>query len=97
MQVLMWILRIYSWIIIVWALSSWVQQTPQVIRDLLWYAAWPVYKSFGWARIGNLNLAPIIALVLLMWADSYLRNRSGQGMPEVIEPGSDKEQSAGAG
>lgn len=97
MQVLMWIVRIYSWVIILWALSSWVSGTPQFINDLLWYAAWPVYKAFGWARIGNLNLAPVIALILLWWADSYLRNRSGQGMPGMIETGEDEERSAGAG
>lgn len=86
MRVLLWIVRIYSLLIILWALSSWFGGIPNPVGQWLSYLMAPIWFLFGWARIGSLSLAAVIALLLLYALESWLRKRVGESEAGPAEP-----------
>ena len=66
------VIRIYWWVVIAWALSTWFPILPAPLTSILWTLTWPVWKLFGWAQLGAFNLGPVIFLLLLWFVDSWL-------------------------
>ena len=75
MKVLLWVVRIYSWLIIAWALSSWFGGFPQPVGGALNWLMSPIWLLFSWAGVGYVNFGAIIVLLLLWWFEEWLKKR----------------------
>ncbi len=75
MREMLWIVRAYSLIIIVWALSQWAGGFPPPFNGWLHLIVAPVWLLFGWAQLGPFSFAAIIALILLFTLEAWLRQR----------------------
>lgn len=67
----------YMWVIIIAALISWVQPDPyNPIVTILYKLAAPAYKliSFIPTRIGSIDLAPLIIIILLQFISILIGN-----------------------
>lgn len=67
----------YMWVIIIAALISWVQPDPyNPIVVILYKLAAPAYKliSFIPTRIGSIDLAPLIIIILLQFISILIGN-----------------------
>ena len=71
------LINAYMWIIIIAALISWVQPDPynQVVQ-LLYKLAAPAYRliSFIPTRIGSVDLAPLVIIILLQFLSILIGN-----------------------
>ena len=88
MRVLLWIVRIYIGVIILWAISTWFGGFPPPLSTWFYWLTWPVWKLFGWAQVGMLNLGGVIALVLLFALEEWLKRQLGgvkRGEPPTLE------------
>lgn len=101
MKLLFWIVRIYTGLLILWALSSWFGGLPLPLGAWLNWLMWPVWKLFGWAVIGNIYLGGVIAFIILMWIGDTLGKKAypraalaPQPAQEVSPPPSDRSDSA---
>jgi uncharacterized protein YggT (Ycf19 family) len=75
MRILLWIVRIYIGVIILWAVSSWFGGLPAPLSQWLHWLTWPVWRLFGWAQLGMLNLAGVIALVILFALEEWFKKQ----------------------
>ena len=75
MKVLLWIVRVYTWLIIIWALSTWFGGFPQPINNLLTLLVWPVWWPFSWLRIGPVGLGAVVGLLLLFALEGWLKKQ----------------------
>ena len=73
---IIWVLRIYQWAIIAYAVSTWVGIVipfPQGYWSFWYYLMYPVNFLFGWAHIGFIGLGVFIAYFLLSFLISWLQ------------------------
>lgn len=82
MKLLLVLVRIYTAIIVVWALTSWIGGLPNPLGTALHWLCAPVWWCFGWAQLGNINFAGVIALVLLFLAEERLKRKLQPTAPE---------------
>jgi hypothetical protein len=75
MREALWIVRVYSLIIMFWAVSMWFGGLPNPPGEWLHLIVAPVWLIFGWAQIGPFSFAAIIALIVLFTLESWLRQR----------------------
>ena len=75
MRALLTVVRFYIIMLIIWALSSWFGGFPQPIGGWLSWLMSPVQRLFGWAVIGNIYLGAVLALVVLLLLESWLKKR----------------------
>ena len=71
------IINAYMWVIIIAALISWVQPDPyNPIVQILYKLAAPAYKliSFIPTRIGSIDLAPLVIIILLQFISILIGN-----------------------
>ena len=71
------IIHAYMWVIIIAALVSWVQPDPyNPIVQILYKLAAPAYKliSFIPTRIGSIDLAPLVIIILLQFISILIGN-----------------------
>lgn len=71
------IINAYMWVIIIAALVSWVQPDPyNPIVQILYKLAAPAYKliSFIPTRIGSIDLAPLVIIILLQFISILIGN-----------------------
>ena len=76
-QVAQIIINAYMWIIIIAALISWVQPDPyNPLVQLLYKLAAPAYRliSFIPTRIGSVDLAPLVLILLLQFLSILIGN-----------------------
>jgi uncharacterized protein YggT (Ycf19 family) len=78
MRIVLWLVRIYSAVLIAWALSSWFGGFPEPIGGWLNVLVAPVVRLFGWAAVGPLSLAVVIPLMILYYVEGWLKRRLGQ-------------------
>ncbi|TKX30940.1 YggT family protein [Campylobacter estrildidarum] len=74
-QVLQIIINIYTWIIVITALLSWVNPDPyNPIVQILYKLSYPAYALVRKipTRIGNIDLAPLIILLALQFLSFFL-------------------------
>lgn len=73
---LLWILRGYSLLVIVWALLSWFP-LPLVsdIRGIIGYAVAPAVNLFSFANIGPISLAPWCVILIVMGLERLVFNK----------------------
>jgi uncharacterized protein YggT (Ycf19 family) len=65
---ILWILRIYSILIIIWAVMTWIPGlSGSSFHHYLGMPIWPVLQVFKWASIGFIGLQAVIVL-LILWA-----------------------------
>ena len=81
MKILIWVLKIYLWIIFAWVIMSWLSFIPGVplLRSLLGVVVWPVIAPFSFLNFGGLSIAPMIPAFLLYWLIGYLENNYSTG------------------
>ena len=71
------LINAYMWIIIIAALISWVQPNPyNPIVQLLYKLAAPAYRliSFIPTRIGSVDLAPLVIIIILQFINILITN-----------------------
>ena len=71
------LINAYMWIIIIAALISWVQPNPYNPRvQLLYKLAAPAYRliSFIPTRIGSVDLAPLVIIIILQFINILITN-----------------------
>ena len=71
------LINAYMWIIIIAALISWVQPDPyNPIVQLLYKLAAPAYRliSFIPTRIGSVDLAPLVIIIILQFLNILITN-----------------------
>ncbi len=71
------LINAYMWIIIIAALISWVQPDPyNPIVQLLYKLAAPAYRliSFIPTRIGSVDLAPLVIIIILQFINILITN-----------------------
>ncbi|ECP9538341.1 YggT family protein [Campylobacter jejuni] len=76
-QVLQIVINIYTWIIIITALLSWVNPDPyNPIVQILYKLNYPAYALVRKipTRIGNIDLAPLIIVLALQFLGIFLGN-----------------------
>ncbi|MEA8961288.1 YggT family protein [Campylobacter jejuni] len=76
-QVLQIVINIYTWIIIITALLSWVNPDPyNPIVQILYKLSYPAYALVRKipTRIGNIDLAPLIIALALQFLGIFLGN-----------------------
>ncbi len=76
-QVLQIIINIYTWIIVITALLSWVNPDPyNPIVQILYKLSYPAYALVRKipTRIGNIDLAPLIIILVLQFFSIFLNN-----------------------
>lgn len=81
MKAIIWILKIYLWILFAWVIMSWLFMIPGMaqLRSLLGTIVWPVVAPFSFLKFGGISLAPIIPAFLLYWIIGYLETNYGEG------------------
>jgi len=93
MRVLLWIVRIYEYWMIAWALMSWIPGVAgSPFHQLIGIPIIPVLNLFSFLHLGPIGLQAIIPLALLMTADQFLTNRvqaaqgaaAGQPLPRQM-------------
>lgn len=75
------LINAYMWIIIIAALISWVQPDPyNPIVQILYKLAAPAYKlvRFIPTRIGSIDLAPLIIIIILQFISILIGNLAGR-------------------
>jgi hypothetical protein len=73
---LLWLLRGYMALVVVWALLSWIPlQFVGPIRSIIGYAVVPVVNLFSFASFGGISLAAVIVLVILSAAERAVFNK----------------------
>ncbi|TQR34720.1 YggT family protein [Campylobacter sp. MIT 99-7217] len=76
------LINAYMWVIIIAALISWVSPDPyNPIVQILYKLAAPAYRlvSFIPTRIGSIDLAPLVIIIILQFI-SILLGRLSQGI-----------------
>ncbi|AXP08611.1 YggT family protein [Campylobacter hepaticus] len=76
-QIVQIIINIYIWIIIITALLSWVNPDPyNPIVQILYKLSYPAYNLVRKipTRIGSIDLAPLIIVLILKFLDIFLQN-----------------------
>lgn len=71
------IITAYMWVIIIAALVSWVQPDPyNPIVQILYKLAAPAYKLIRFipTRIGSIDLAPLVIIILLQFISILIGN-----------------------
>jgi YggT family protein len=63
---LLWAIRVYSFVVILWALLSWFP-IPAIaaIRNVIGYAVVPVVNLFSFANFAGVNASAVIVLLIL--------------------------------
>jgi uncharacterized protein YggT (Ycf19 family) len=85
-RVLLWIVRIYIGLIIIWAVSSWFGGLSAPLGMWLDWLVWPVWNLLGWAQLGMINLAGVIALVILFAIEEWLKKQVAAERPGEPPP-----------
>jgi uncharacterized protein YggT (Ycf19 family) len=81
---LLWGLRIYSFIIIAWVLLSWIPiPAVNAVRNILGYAVVPVVNLFSFAYFGGVSASAMIALLLLYFAERAVFNKIVKDNPHL--------------
>lgn len=76
MVMLLWLVRIYSALVIVWTLLSWVPlQIVGQLRYWLGFAVNPVVDLFGFAQLGPVSFAPWIVVMLCFGLERLIFNK----------------------
>lgn len=71
------VISIMYWVLLIWVVLSWLVMFRVMAPDnpgfyLFSQMAYPVLKPFRWARIGMLDLSPIVAILVLDFAGRHL-------------------------
>lgn len=90
MRALLWVVRIYIWLIIIWAVSTWLGGFPGAVGRFLDILMWPAWGPFGWARLGFVGLGPVVVLLVLFAVEGWLKRQIGG--EEKVEPPSAAEE-----
>ena len=92
-QALIWALRIYKWLIIVWAVMTWIPGlSGSAIHDILGLPILPLMKLFSWASIGPIGLGAVIIILGVNWLEGWLIQKymphetAPEPQPEPAEP-----------
>lgn len=79
------LISIMYWVLLIWVVLSWLVMFRVMAPDnpgfhVFSQMALPILKPFRWARIGMLDLSPIVAILALDFAGRYLI----QGLQSLI-------------
>lgn len=69
---------IFGWVIASWFIIFGIISPANPVIGFLSQIVMPILKPFRWARIGMIDLAPIVAILALDLAMTVLRNILGQ-------------------
>lgn len=73
---LLWILRLCSALVIIWALLSWIPlDIAAQLRGILGYVVAPVVNLFSFASLGPISFAPWIVVLILMGLERLVFNK----------------------
>ncbi|MCB1186977.1 YggT family protein [bacterium] len=101
MKALIWILRIYFYIIVAWVLLSWLGGIPAIatLRNLIGIIVEPVVRPFYFLSFGGLSIAPMVPAFIIWTLIGYLERSvatSGSTYPQFRdEPADDRRDSDG--
>lgn len=76
-EIIQYIIQIYTWVIIITALISWVNPDPyNPIVQILYKLSAPAYNLVRKipTRIGNIDLAPLIIVLVLQFLNIFISN-----------------------
>lgn len=65
-------LKILYWSVVLYILMSWVISRPNKFFLTIKQVVDPILRPFRWARIGMIDLSPIIALLILDFGRAFL-------------------------
>ncbi len=87
MVALYWIVRIYKYLLIAWALMTWIPGLRgSAFHTLLGIPVRPVLAPFDFLTVGGIGLGPIIPLLVLNYLEDWLGQHSGAiSSKEVVE------------
>ena len=67
-----------SWVVLIWVLMSWFSSAASPLGQRLSGVITPLLAPFRWARLGMIDLSPLVLLLVLNFgtqiATHYLRN-----------------------
>ena len=66
------LIRIFYWIMIVYIISSWIFFRPNRFTSFIQQIVAPILFPFRWAKIGGVDLSPIIALLMIEFLGTIL-------------------------
>lgn len=76
-EILQIVINIYTWVIVITALISWVNPDPyNPIVQILYKLSAPAYNLVRKipTRIGNIDLAPLIIILILQFLNIFISN-----------------------
>lgn len=76
-EIIQYVIQIYTWVIIITALISWVNPDPyNPIVQILYKLSAPAYNLVRKipTRIGNIDLAPLIIVLILQFLNIFISN-----------------------
>jgi uncharacterized protein YggT (Ycf19 family) len=81
---LLWAIRVYSLVVIVWALLSWFP-IPAIaaIRNVIGYAVAPVVNLFSFVNFGGINASAAIVLLILYGLERAVFNKIIKDNPHL--------------
>ena len=84
MRILLTIIRIYIWIIVAWAIMTWIPGlSGSAFHNFIGLPVVPVLNLFSFARIGFIGLQAIILIGILWliesWLEKKLKEQEGAG------------------
>lgn len=71
-------IQLCYWSLIIWVLSSWLILFGVISHDspifrIMTQVVQPILKPFAWARIGMLDLSPLVAIVVLSYVAGLIQ------------------------
>jgi uncharacterized protein YggT (Ycf19 family) len=81
---LLWAIRIYSFVVIAWALLSWIP-LPFIgtVRNVLGYAVVPVVNLFSFANFGGVSASAVIVVLILYGLERLIFNKILKDNPHL--------------
>lgn len=66
--------QLLFWCIFIWVIMSWFSARDSNFAQILGQVVEPVIKPFSWAKIGMIDLSPIVAMLVIDYGGRVLVN-----------------------
>ncbi|HES58210.1 MAG TPA: YggT family protein [Firmicutes bacterium] len=91
MRILLVIIKIYIWLIVAWAIMTWIPGlSGSAVHNILGLPIVPVLNIFSFANIGFIGLQAIIVIGILWfvesWLEKKLKEQEGAGAQAYTRP-----------
>lgn len=66
--------QLLFWCIFIWVIMSWFASGRNRLGEILGQIVEPVLKPFRWAKIGMIDLSPVVAMLVIDYGGRVLTN-----------------------